>query len=96
MSYPSSAGRGAVEEPTFQSHPMDFLSTMVSLHGILEKPVGGFKILAVVSKPERDKLILLTEVEGEEYVMELLLSQVIAWNPSTQRSYPELQGYLVE
>ena len=85
-----------MEPPTVQCHPMDFLSMIVSLHGIFDKPLVGFKILAVVSQLERDKMILLTEVEGEAYVMEVLLSQVIAWNTRTQRSYPELQGYLVD
>ncbi|MDP3722697.1 MAG: hypothetical protein Q8R91_04270 [Candidatus Omnitrophota bacterium] len=77
-------------------HPMEFLSVLVSRHGLFDEPVGGFKILAAVSKPERDKLILLTEVEGKEYVMELLLSHTIAFNARTSQSYPELTGYLVE
>jgi len=79
-----------------ETHLMDFLAIMVGLHGILNAPVGGLKILAAVSKPERDKLILLTEVEGEEMVMEILLSQVIRLNDQTIHSYPELTGYMVE
>jgi len=75
---------------------MDFLAMMVSMHGIFDKPVGGLKILAAVSKPERDKLVLLVEVEGEEMVMEVLLSQVVRLNDQTIRSYPELDGYMVE
>ena len=51
-----------MEPPTVQCHPMDFLSMIVSLHGIFDKPLVGFKILAVVSQLERDKMILLTEV----------------------------------